>query len=250
MAYAEYGSGPPLLLIHGLMVSGGMFESVIARFAAHRRVIVPDLRGHGLSRDLPPPYDAAHMAADLAALLDHLGIGAADVLGYSQGGAVAQQFALDFPARCRRLVLACTYAYNMATFRETIEGYAMPILLRLLGPRRFTDLVIANGMKGVDPALAGRLKAIIGGQDPAKMTSAWRTAMAFDSRPRLREIRCPTLVLAAENDEAVPSHHAKMLHDGIPGSKLVVIADAGHALIWQKPDAFVRAVEDFLGPLA
>src|SRR5512136_1231647 len=89
--FTERGSGPPLLLVHGLMMTGEMFKPVIEHFATRHRVIVPDLRGHGRSRELPPPYTAAQLASDLARLLDHLGIKSAAVLGYSQGGAIAQQ---------------------------------------------------------------------------------------------------------------------------------------------------------------
>src|SRR5512135_1507995 len=124
--FTERGSGPPLLLVHGLMVTGEMFEPVMEHFAARHRVIVPDLRGHGRSRGLPPPYTAAQLASDLARLLDYLGIATGAVLGYSQGGAIAQQLVLDHPRRCDRLVLACTYAFNMATPRERLEGHLAP----------------------------------------------------------------------------------------------------------------------------
>src|SRR5574341_1209774 len=120
--FTEHGSGYPLLLVHGLMVTGEMFEPVIEHLAARHRVIIPDLRGHGRSRGLPPPYTAAQLASDVARLLDHLSVGSTAVLGYSQGGAIAQQLALDHPQRCDRLILACTYAYNMATFREKLTG--------------------------------------------------------------------------------------------------------------------------------
>jgi pimeloyl-ACP methyl ester carboxylesterase len=179
------------------MITGAMFDPVIPRFAATHRVIVPDLRGHGASGHLPPPYTAARLAQDLADLLDHLGVGATDVVGYSQGGAIAQQFLLDHPARCRRLVLACTYAYNMATLRERLEGHAVPLLIRVLGMPRFARLVIGMGLTRVDPVRAAWVSGLIGGQDAGRMIAAWRAAMAFDSRPRLAEIRCPTLVLAA-----------------------------------------------------
>ena len=78
------------------------------------------------------------------------------------------------------------------------------------------------------------------------MLSAWREAMVFDGRRRLAEIRCPTLVIAGSNDQAVPIHHAKMLHAGIAGSRLVVVDGADHALIWTHPDDLVRATETFL----
>jgi pimeloyl-ACP methyl ester carboxylesterase len=245
--YTERGSGPPLLLVHGLMITGDMFEPVIEKFATRHRVIVPDLRGHGRSRGLPPPYTAAQLASDLSRLLDHLGIDSIAVLGYSQGGAIAQQLVLDHPLRCNRLVLACTYAFNMATFREKLEGHLAPLLLNVLGMKRFAKLVTSQGLKQVGNDRADWVIGLIGDQDRKLMVSAWREAMAFDSRSRLAEIKCPTLVVAASDDEAVPLHHAKMLHEGIDGSQLVIIDDANHALIWIRPDEFVGVVEKFLG---
>jgi 3-oxoadipate enol-lactonase len=245
--YAEHGSGPPLVLVHGVMITGEMFAPVVEALAARHRLIVPDLRGHGRSRHLPPPYTVPQLAADVARLLDHLGIESAAVLGYSQGGAVAQQFALDYPRRCRCLVLACTYAYNMATMRESIEGRVAPWLVRILGMPRFARLVIAQGLRGVEKTRADWVVRLIADQDPALMIAAWRAAMAFDSRRRLGEIACPTLVVAGADDHAVPFHHAQMLHDGIRRSQLVVIDHADHALIWMRPGELARVVDEFLG---
>src|SRR5437763_2385973 len=106
----QSGAGPALLLIHGLMVSGAMYQPVLPSLATHYRVIVPDLRGHGRSGALPEPYSVEQLARDLAQLLDDLQVDAAHILGYSQGGAVAQQFARDYPKRVRGLVLGCTFA--------------------------------------------------------------------------------------------------------------------------------------------
>ena len=245
--FTERGSGPPLLLVHGLMVTGEMFEPVIEHFATRHRVIVPDLRGHGQSRGLPPPYTAAQLASDLSHLLDHLRIDSTAVLGYSQGGAIAQQLVLDHPKRCNRLVLACTYAFNMATFREWLEGHLAPLLIRLLGMRRLANLVVSQSMLQVDRERARWLADLMAGQDRTLMLTAWKETMAFDSRKRLAEIRCPTLVIAGSNDQGVPIHHANMLHAGIPGSQLVMIDGADHALIWTHTDEFVRATEEFLG---
>jgi len=245
--FTERGSGPPLLLIHGLMVTGEMFEPVMEYFAARHRLIVPDLRGHGRSRGLPPPYTAAQLALDLARLLDHLAIDSADILGYSQGGAIAQQLVLDHHRLCKRLVLACTYAYNMGTTREWIEGHLAPLLIRLLGMKRLADLVVSQSMLRLDRERANWLTGILASQDQMLMLAAWKETMAFDSRKHLGEIRCPTLVITGSNDQGVPIHHAKMLHDGIPGSQLVMIDDADHALIWTHTDEFVRVTEEFLG---
>lgn len=244
--FTERGSGPPLLLVHGLMISGEMFEDVLDDFAVRHRVIVPDLRGHGRSRDLPGPYSATRLAADLQHLLDHLGIPSAAVLGYSQGGAIAQQLVLDAPQRCERLVLACTYAFNMATRREQVEGHLVPPLLALLGMRRFARLMAWQGLKELDPRMATRVTELIADQDRTLMVEAWNEAMRFDSRPQLARIECPTLILAGGRDAGVPLHHAKALHAGIKGSRLVVLEQATHALIWTHRAEFVRLVEDFL----
>jgi len=244
--YTERGAGSPLLLVHGLMVSGEMFETVLDRLAAHHRVIVPDLRGHGRSRALPPPYAARRLAADLAGLLQRLGLASAGVLGYSQGGAIAQQLALDWPERCGRLVLACTFAYNMATPREWVEGHVTPLLLRALGPRRFAQFVVAQGAQELDKERAAWLVDLMANQDRRLMAAAWKATMAFDSRRRLAEIACPTLIVAGSIDRAVPPHHARMLHAGIRDSRLVVVEGAGHTLIWTHPEELVRVTEDFL----
>src|SRR6266508_592960 len=178
--FTEYGSGPPLLLVHGLMVTGEMFEPVIGHLAARHRVIVPDLRGHGRSRGLPSPYTAAQLAADLSLLLDHLGIESTAVLGYSQGGAIAQQLVLDHPERCERLVLACTYTFNMATFREKLEGHLVPLLLPILGMRRFAQFVVSQGAQHLGQERGDWLARLMADQDDKLMATAWRETMAFD----------------------------------------------------------------------
>ena len=246
--FTEQGSGPPLLLLHGVMATGEMFKPVIENFAARHRVIVPDLRGHGRSRLLPPPYTVPQLASDLSRLLYYLRIDSASVLGYSHGGAVAQQLVLNDPTRCGRLVLACTYAFNTATLRERIESRLVPLLINILGMRLFAKLVISQGLKRTTKQRDGWVLDLIANQDAKSMVSAWRGAMAFDSRRRLTEIKCPTLIVAASNDMAVPLHHAKMLHERIKNSRLIVVDGADHTLLWDRPGEFTRMVEDFVAP--
>jgi len=106
--------------------------------------------------------------------------------------------------------------------------------------------VIGMGLRRVEPERARWVESLIGSQDANLMIAAWRASMAFDSRPRLGEIRCPTLVLAGVDDSAVPMHHARQLHDGIAASQLVVLDGGDHAMIWAQPDTFVGAVAAFL----
>jgi pimeloyl-ACP methyl ester carboxylesterase len=101
-------------------------------------------------------------------------------------------------------------------------------------------------MLQVDKKRADWLADLMTDQDQTLMLAAWKETMAFDSRKRLREIRCPTLIIAGSNDQGVPIHHAKMLHDGIPGSQLVIVGGADHALLWTHTDELVRATDEFL----
>ena len=244
--FTEYGSGPPLLLVHGLMVTGEMFKPVIDPLASRHHLIIPDLRGHGRSQGFPPPYTAEQLASDLSRLLDHLGIDSTAVLGYSQGGAILQQLVLDHPQQCDHLILACTYAFNMASFREKLEGHLTPFLLRILGARQFAKLIISQGMKQLGKERANWLIGLLANQDTELMVSAWKEAMVFDSRRHLTEIKCPTLIVAGAKDEAVPIHHAKMLHEGIPNSQLVIVDSADHTLIWAHSNELLQAVDEFL----
>ena len=248
--YTDRGEGPALVLVHGLMMTGEMFAPVLDRLSAHFRVITPDLRGHGQSRHLPPPFTVAELAADLSRLLDHLYITSTAVLGYSHGGTVAQQLVVDDRVRCTRLILACTYAYNMASARERVESHVGLVLIRALGLRGLARLIFAPVRDELGPAQALRLTELMARQDKALMLQAWREMMRFDSRPWLARIACPTLVVAASNDIGVPAHHARALHQGIPGSELVVVTGADHALIWTHTEQFLSIVEAFLDPSA
>jgi pimeloyl-ACP methyl ester carboxylesterase len=244
----QSGAGTPLLLIHGLMASGAMYEPVLPALARRYRVIVPDLRGHGRSGTLPGPYHVEQLARDLAQLLDDLHVDAAHVLGYSQGGAVAQQFARDYPTRVRGLVLGCTYAYNMLSPRERLEGMLAPWFVRILGMGRVARLLSAGagGGQRLSPEQARWLQGILAANDTGRMVAAVEAMKAFDSRAWLAQISCTTLVIAGAQDTAVPLAHAHMLAQGIPGAQLRVVEGAGHTLIWTHAQRFVQIVEAFL----
>src|SRR5262249_46196173 len=135
---------------------------------------------------------------------------------------------------------------NMLSMRERLEGHIVPLLLRLLGIRQFARLVVSLGASELGRERGDWMVGLMAGQDKVLMLAGGKEAMSFDSRRPLASITCPTLVVAGANDHAVPIHHARMLHDGIAGSRLVVVEDAGHTLIWTHTDAFVRVVEEFL----
>jgi pimeloyl-ACP methyl ester carboxylesterase len=246
----QAGAGRPLVLLHGLLVSGEMFDPLVGAWSARHRLIVPDLRGHGRSAHLPGPYTVGQQAADVADLLGRMNVPRADVLGYSQGGTVAQQFARDHPDRVGRLVLACTYSYNLLSRRERLEGLLSSWLLATLGPAAMTGL-IARGVGG--PALSATqtaaLRRMLAANDRRRAVAAHRAMLAFDSRGWLTEITAPTLVICGSADRAVPGWHAEMLARGIPHAELRTIDGAGHLLAWTHTAQLVEIVETWLsGP--
>src|SRR4051812_29712033 len=103
--YAEHGSDDPLVLLHGGIHAGEMFGAILPALSAGRRVIIVDLQGHGHTADIDRPLRPESMADDVAALIEHLGLEQADVMGYSLGAKVALRCAIQHPERVRRLVV-------------------------------------------------------------------------------------------------------------------------------------------------
>jgi pimeloyl-ACP methyl ester carboxylesterase len=231
--YEKMGGGEPLLLVHGLMATGEIFGPVIDAFARRHTVVVPDLRGHGRSMHLEGPLTVEQHVRDLIRSIDHLDIQGTDVLGYSQGGAVALQIAHDHPERVRRLVLVNTFAHNGLTVRERLQNRVSLWALRLLGTgtlARIAARAVAGEGKPLTPEQARHLREMI----------------SFDARPWLEAIPSPALIIRGSEDTAVPRPHAEMLADGIHDAQLVVIEGAGHALVWTHPKELVEEVERWL----
>ena len=236
--YRTEGQGEPLLLLHGLMVAGAMFDPLVALLRDQFRMLIPDLRGHGKSGSLDGPYDVAALAADLDTVLAESHFSRCAVLGYSHGGAVAQQLAHTRPAVVAKVILACTYACNASTVKERLECEVFAGLLRIFSPRTLARLVLRpskpkpTGAIGLTRQQAEWLRSIMSANQAPAMRGAVRGLINFDSRSWLKEITAPTLVVGGTHDRAVPRHHFDMLASGIPGAEGRLVDRAGHALLW------------------
>jgi pimeloyl-ACP methyl ester carboxylesterase len=200
---ATYGSGSPVLLIHGLGDSGAVFQPLLPAFSAHHYTIVPDLRGHGFSRRLGNGGSVDRFVSDIENLLDLLNISSCCVLGHGVGGAVAQQLAQQQPDRVRGLVLVSAYARSASSLREQIEGR-----LRLTALLQRADAV--------------RLE---------QPTSNARTALSFDSRPWLSNIACPALVISGDADTVSPPQYARELAHLLPNAQLQIVPGASYSIL-------------------
>jgi pimeloyl-ACP methyl ester carboxylesterase len=251
LAFSIAGEGPALVLIHGLMARGAMFEPLVERLAGDFMLILPDLRGHGASGTMKGPYTVAQSARDVVELLDHVGVPTAALLGYSHGGPVCQQVAFDHPGRVRRLILACSYAWNTATVREYLESWVFSGLISVLGGRRVARLMVREGVPvGGGPSLSARqvswLREVLGSSPRAALVGAANEMRQFDSRAWLSSIDAETLVVAGADDHAVPEHHLRMLRTKIRHVECQIIEGAGHTLIWTHTAVFAEIVRDWL----
>ncbi len=124
MYYEIHGTGSPLVLIHGAVGATGMFDLILPSLEQNRQVIAVDLQAHGRTADIDRPLSFEAMADDVAALIEHLGIGSADVMGYSLGGGVALHTAVRHPGLVRKLVVVSTAVRRDGWYPEILAGMA------------------------------------------------------------------------------------------------------------------------------
>lgn len=240
---------PSVLLLHGLGANGSMwtlqFDDLIA---AGYRPIAPDAPGFGDS-----PYDGRgwnfeRVAADLAALLRELETGPAHVVGLSMGGVIAQQFALDYPALTRKLVLVSTFSVlRPSTLSQWLYFLQRLVVVHLVGLEQQAQIVARRVFPLPEQeALRQMAAAQIARADPRAYRAAMRHLGLFDSRRRLNEIRVPTLVITGECDSTVSPSRQKLLAEGIPNARQIVLPGGGHAVAIDQAKAFNRALLEFL----
>ena len=233
------GEGEPLVLLHGLGMHGDAFRFLAPTLAESAQLIVPDLRGHGRSAHVPGPYTAEGMAADLAPMLDSLGIHSAHILGHSHGGAVAQVFAHQHPERARSLVLISSYAVQRITWWQHLIGRILPGVIRSCGTRQMAWVIrqfrSAGGGRRLGAPAAALAASMLAANDPGCLGNALHCSRRFDSRSWLDAIQVPTLVIAGDVDCVIVPAQAKELASGIPGAHLALLPGAGHAVPLSHP---------------
>jgi pimeloyl-ACP methyl ester carboxylesterase len=257
LRYLVAGQGEPLLLVHGLGGAAANWLALAPLLLPGRRLLLPELPGHGGSEP-PAAAPSLNVYADrLAALLDYEAAAPAAVVGHSLGGAIVLRLAIRRPDAVSALVLAGAAGISSATrnarYALTVTGIVKPG--RKLAPYR-RRIARSNALKravfgrwgAADPeALPPELvEAFLSG--PPRHTDTVSAAKALvrdDPRPDLDRVRCPSLVLWGARDHQLPVadafDYARRL-----GGRLRVIADCGHLLIGERPAACADAIESFL----
>jgi pimeloyl-ACP methyl ester carboxylesterase len=257
LRYLVAGEGEPLLLVHGLGGAAANWLALAPLLVVTRRLLVPELPGHGGSSALPAAPSLNAYADRLGLLLEEEGLASAGVVGHSLGGAIALRLSIRRPDAVSALVLAGAAGISSGTrnarYALTITGIVKPG--RRLAPHRWR-IARSNTLKRVvfgrwgasdPPALREELaEAFLSG--PARHTDTVSAAKALvrdDPRPDLDRVRCPSLVLWGARDNQLPVEdafdYARRLR-----ARLRLIADCGHLLIGERPDACADAIKEFL----
>jgi 3-oxoadipate enol-lactonase len=245
--YEEHGSGPPLVFIHGLGSSTRDWENQVSEFSTSYRVITFDLRGHGRSDKPGGPYTIPMMAADLEGLLQALHTPLANLVGISLGGAVAFQFALDYPSRVKTITIVNSGPSLGGTPEQAQQEIERRVgIVQQLGMRAMGEALSSTLFpKPEQIALRETFVARWAENDPQAYIEATRSMLGWNVMDRLEAITCPTLILSADQDYS-PVAAKEAYASLMPNARLVVIPDAHHATPLEQPEKFNAALMDFL----
>jgi len=252
--YEEHGRGFPLVLAYGIGGNAGMWEPNIAALSSRYRLVLWEPRGHARSDSPEDParYTFRRWALDLRDVLNHLRIRKADVGGLSLGGGIATRFTLLYPARVRALlIIDSSSAAGLPLSVENIVMRARSIEVTLKdGMDAMAEFAIASnpnvaGRVKLDPRARDEIYAMYRMLTPIGYANALRALIAMDYiTNQLPKIRVPTLLVCGDEDPSLGP--MKVIQKKIKGSRLVILSPAGHFANRDQPEAFNRAVLDFL----
>ena len=246
------GDGPPLVLVMGLGADGSVWADHVAEYEKHFRCIVIDNRGVGSSGKPEGPYTTQRMALDVLETMDAIGVPSAHAAGISMGGAIVQQMALQRPAAVRSALIISswarlnTYAARVFENLKKIRGHCRPedfmeaLQLLIFAPPHFE--------RAWDALQQGRADAAKNPSPQAQYAfeAQCDACVSHDVLDRLNTLRCPTLIVAGQDDIFTPLAFSQAIHEAIQGSELWVVPATGHAVHWEVLEEFNARTRDFM----
>jgi 3-oxoadipate enol-lactonase len=240
---------PWLVLSHSLACSARMWDPQIAALRDQYQILAYDTRGHGATEATKGAYTLELLADDLFALLKRLNMEEAHYCGLSMGGMIGQTFALKYPRVFQSLTLADTTsrypAEAAAAWAErikTAEAQGMEPLAQPTLERWFTA-----PFREKNPAAVDAIRKLIVATPVAGYVGCSHAIPKINLTARLKEIKCPILVIVGADDPGTPVSMAKEIHENAPGSKLFVLPQAAHLANIEQPEGFTSALRGFLG---
>jgi pimeloyl-ACP methyl ester carboxylesterase len=263
VAYRCAGSGPVIVLVHGITSTSETWKRVMPYLAEHYTVIAPDLLGHGESAKPRGDYSLGAYASGVRDILVALGHDHATFVGHSLGGGIAMQLAYQFPERCDRLVLVASGGLGRE-LSVVLRAAALPgseLVLPILANQRVNEVgrVVGRGLGrlglklGTDIEEMSRGHASLGDREARSAFLHTLRAMVdpggqrVNARDRLYLAEhVPFLLIWGRRDSLIPVEHAYAAHDLVPSSRLEVFDDAGHFPQLDEPQRFIHVLRDFM----
>ena len=251
--YRTCGSGPPVVLIHGMLNSSRHWERVALHLADRYTVIAPDLLGHGDSATPRGDYSLGAHAASIRDLLSAIGVERASIVGHSLGGGVAMVYFWQFPQRTERLALISSggLGHEVSPLLRSMALPGMSKVLSLAAHRRLVDALATGGPQ--TRAVARALRPL---SDPDAREAFLQTLRAVidvrgqrvSARDRLYLLDAmPTLIVWGERDHTIPLAHGAATHAAVPHSRFETLPKAAHFPHLEDPDGLAAVLGDFLG---
>lgn len=245
MAYRRHGTGFPLVMLHPVGLDLSFWEPLIPFLPSGYEIFMPDFRGHGQSDPGAAPFSLEDLATDVLRFCSVLKLEQVILCGISMGGMVAQKVALADPARVSGLILANTTAKTipelMTARASAVQTGGMGAVLQETLERWFTAETLA-GNTGVVKRVKERLLT----DDPRTHEWAWRAMANMNVAGRIREIRCPVLILCGEHDRSTTPEIAKEMAANMEKAVYAEISDASHMAFLEQPRRFAEAIKAFL----
>ncbi len=229
MYYAVYGTGDPILLIHGGLGHADVWAGQIPELSKNHTVIVADSRGHGRSTRTADPYGYDLMASDYLALLDYLKIDKTALVGWSDGGIIGIDIALHHPERLTRV-------YAQAA-NVTVDGVDPGVM----NNKTFGAYIERSGRDYKKLSKTpDEYDAFV-----SQISHMWESQPNW-SKEQLATIKTPIAVVTGDHDEAIKRDHTEYMASAIPGAKLVILPNASHFAMLQAPDEYTQSVLEFI----
>jgi aminoacrylate hydrolase len=248
--YESHGRGRPVLLVPGLGGVGNYWIPNIPAFSRRHQIVIHDHRGTGQSSRSPIRYSVDQMATDLLAVMDHLGIEKAHLVGHSTGGAIGQTLAVTRPERLISLVIYASWTKADPFFRRVFEARRTLLIkggaaayVRSAPIFLYPDWWVNENIA----LLEEREKVVLADFPPSEIVASRIDAILnFDRTDTLGRIRIPTMVLCAKDDALTPPHYSRELARMIAGAEFVELDRGGHCASETNTQAFDDAVLSFI----
>ena len=242
MYYEEYGSGEPLILLHGGMGAGNNFEPLISAFSNQFRVITLDSRGHGKTDNPSGEFSYRLMADDVAAFVNVLKLSQPSICGWSDGGQIALELGMHYPDLMRCIVVGAAWFKFSETYQNALRTMAV----------ESSGVVNIEMIKQAMPQMVGAWRSIHSFQGSDywetllnQISKMWWSPLGYTADD-FEKIKAPTLILIGDRDQLVPIEEAAEMYRFIHGSELAIVPNSDHSLPRMRAELFSQTVLDFL----